>query len=113
MIPTWIFLSCLTVLGSLIGIIYWALVSEINRLRTWRHEIYPADIARLQLLVTSTRDEVIKLQENRRLTELEVKMEQAEKFIVELRLMKHERVDAYLPRAFDELHARVQRLEQR
>lgn len=42
---------------------------------------------------------------------LEVRMTQAEAFILELREMKHLKVDAYIPRAVDDMEARIKKLE--
>lgn len=43
--------------------------------------------------------------------EVDLRVTQAERFISELREMKHHKVDPYLPKAFDEFHERLQKLE--
>lgn len=42
---------------------------------------------------------------------LEERMKQAEVFIIELRAMKHLKVDPYIPGAIDAIEARVRKLE--
>lgn len=42
-----------------------------------------------------------------------MRLESAEKFIGELRDMKHNKVDAYIPRAFDDLKKQVDDMEER
>jgi hypothetical protein len=92
----WIGSSFLTVIFGLIGIVYFNLTDRINKIEI----------------------RIDKLEEKKDFNGmspyvLNTKISTCEKFITELREMKHLKVDPYLPKAFDDLHNRVISLEKR